>query len=204
MGRIEKYYMEITQRRESIREETLKQRKNLLPAERATRSQRIAARVIEWIQQSEKSDSECSFKTVMVYLSMKSEVETHGLIESLLNQGRKIVAPVVETKSGQLVPRCIQNLEKDLVTHRFGMLEPNENCPIFPPDQLQLIFVPGIAFDLNGYRLGYGKGFYDRFLPTCLNAVTIGIAFQLQLVENTYPQPWDIPVQHIFTEEGIL
>lgn len=204
MGRIEKYYMEITQRRESIRGKILRQRESLPSAERATRSQRIAAHVIEWIQQSEKSDSGCSFKAVMVYLSMKSEVETSGLIESLLNQSRKIIAPVVETKNGQLVPRCIQNLEEDLVTHRFGMLEPNTNCPIFPPDQLQLIFVPGIAFDLNGYRLGYGKGFYDRFLPTCPNAVTIGIAFQLQLVEDTYPQPWDIPVQHIFTEEGIL
>ncbi len=204
MGRIEKYYMEIKQKRESIREEILKQRENLSPAERATRSQRIAAHVIEWIQQSEKSDSGCSFDAVMVYLSMKSEVETNGLIESLLNQGRKIIAPVVETKSGQLVPRCIQKLEEDLVTHRFGMLEPNTNCPIFPPEKLELIIVPGIAFDSNGYRLGYGKGFYDRFLPTCPNAITIGIAFQLQLVEDTYPQPWDIPVQYIFTEEGIL
>ena len=95
-------------------------------------------------------------------------------------------------------------MEKDLVEHRYGMLEPNANCPIFPADQLQLIFVPGIAFDVNGYRLGYGMGFYDRFLPVCPNAVTIGFAFQAQIVEDTYPQPWDIPVQHIFTEESML
>ena len=145
-----------------------------------------------------------SFDAVMVYLSMKSEVETGELIETLFSQGRQIIAPVVGTKSGQLIPRCVQNLEKDLVKHHYGMLEPNENCPIFSPDKLQLIFVPGIAFDLSGYRLGYGKGFYDRFLPSCPNAVTAGIAFQAQLVEDTYPQPWDIPVHHIFTEEGIL
>lgn len=196
--------MGIAQKRQSIRREILKQRENLSPAERATRSKRIAAHVIEWIQQSEKSVQACSFKTVMVYLSMKSEAETHELIESLFDQGREIIAPVIDTKSGQLVPRRIQNMEKDLVKHRFGMLEPNTNCPIFPPDQLQLIIVPGIAFDSNGYRLGYGKGFYDRFLPTCPNAVTIGIAFHIQLVEDTYPQPWDIPVQHIFTEEGLI
>jgi 5-formyltetrahydrofolate cyclo-ligase len=192
----------IAQKRESIREETLKRRENLPLAERAARSKRIMTHVIDWIQRSEKNAEGSSFDAVMVYLSMKSEVETDELIKSLFNQGRQIVAPVVGTKSGQLVPRRVRDLEKDLVEHPYGMLEPNENCPIFPPDQLQLILVPGIAFDLNGYRLGYGKGFYDRFLPTCPNAVTIGIAFQIQLVQDTYPQPWDIPVQHIFTEEG--
>ena len=196
--------MDIAQKRKSIRIEILSKRENLSFAERATRSKRIVRHVIEWIQRSEKNVEGCSFDAVMVYLSMKSEVETHELIESLINQGRKIIAPVVDAESGQLIPKCVQNLEKDLVEHRYGMLEPNANCPIFPADQLQLIFVPGIAFDVNGYRLGYGKGFYDRFLPVCPNAVTIGFAFQAQIVEDTYPQPWDIPVQHIFTEEGML
>ena len=196
--------MEIAQKRESIREETLRQRENLSPAERATRSRQIVMHVIEWIQRNEKSVKSSSFDAVMVYLSMKSEVETSELIKFLFNQGRQIIAPVVGTKSGQLIPKRVQNLKKDLVEHPYGMLEPNENCPILPPDQLQLIFVPGIAFDSNGYRLGYGKGFYDRFLPSCPNAVTIGLAFQIQFVEDTYPQPWDIPVHHIFTEEGML
>ncbi|MDE0313782.1 MAG: 5-formyltetrahydrofolate cyclo-ligase [Candidatus Poribacteria bacterium] len=196
--------MGIAQKRESIREETLKRRENLSPAERTTRSKLIVGHVIEWIQQSEKNGEECYFDAVMVYLSMKSEVETQELIETLFNQERHIIAPVVDTKSSQLIPRCVQNLKKDLIRHRFGMLEPNTNCPIFPPDKLQLIFVPGIAFDSNGYRLGYGKGFYDRFLPSCPNAVTIGIAFEMQIVEDTFPQPWDVPVQHIFTEKGMV
>lgn len=196
--------MTIAQKRESIRVETLRKREQMLPTARAMLSKRIGTHVIEWIQRSEKNGENSSFDAVMVYLSMKSEVETGELIETLFSQGRQIIAPVVGTKSGQLIPRCVQNLEKDLVKHHYGMLEPNENCPIFSPDKLQLIFVPGIAFDLSGYRLGYGKGFYDRFLPSCPNAVTAGIAFQAQLVEDTYPQPWDIPVHHIFTEEGIL
>ena len=176
--------MGIAQKRESIRNETLKRRENLSPAERTTRSKLIVGHVIEWIQQNEKNGEECYFDAVMVYLSMKSEVETRELIDTLFNQGKHIIAPVVDTESGKLIPRCIQNLEKDLVKHRFGMLEPNVTRPIFPSDQLQLIFVPGIAFDPNGHRLGYGKGFYDRFLPTCPNVVTIGIAFQIQIVEG--------------------
>jgi len=196
--------MGIAQKRESIRIEALLRRENFSPTERATRSRQIVRHVIEWILKNEKNGEGYYFDAVMVYLSMKSEVETRELIETLFNQGRQVIAPVVGTESGQLIPRCLQDLEKDLVKHRFGMLEPNETCPIFPPDKLQLIFVPAIAFDPNGYRLGYGKGFYDRFLPTCPNAVTIGIAFQIQLLEDTYPQPWDIPVQHIFTEEGMV
>ncbi len=194
----------IAQKRETIRAETLRKRENLSPTEHARHSRQIGTHVIEWIQRSEKSEKECCFDAVMVYFSMKSEVGTHELIESFFNQGREIIAPVLDTKSGQLIPRCIQNLEKDLVEHPYGILEPNENCPIFPPDKLQLIIVPGTAFDSNGYRLGYGKGFYDRFLPTCPNAVTIGITFQVQLVDDTYPQPWDVPMQHVFSEEGMF
>ena len=90
----------------------------------------------------------------------------------------------------------------DLVRHRYGMLEPSETCPIFPIAQLQLVVVPGIAFDRKGYRLGYGKGFYDRFLANCPPVIPIGLAYQIQIVEDTFPEAWDVPVQHIFTEIG--
>ncbi len=186
------------QKREAIRAETLRHREQLSFTARTTRSKQIAAHVTQWIQQTE----ETTLEAVMVYLSMKSEVQTYGLIDSLFTLGKRVIAPEVDVANRQLIPRHIQNLETDLVRHPYGMLQPNATCPVFPSMQLQLVLVPGIAFDVNGYRLGYGKGFYDRFLPTCPNAVTIGLAYQLQLVEETYPQPWDVPVQHIFTENG--
>ena len=167
-------------------------------------SKRIISNLSEWIHKKEKSENVYTFDAVMVYLSMKSEVQTWDLVESLLKQDRKIIAPVVETESGNLIPRCIQNLNDDLVMHKYGMYEPKKNCAVFPPDKLQLIIVPGIAFDRNGYRIGYGKGFYDRFLTSCPNAVTVGIAYMLQFVDDTYPQPWDIPVNHILTEDGMI
>ena len=189
----------LEQKREAIRAETLRQREQVSSASRTTRSEQIAAHVTQWIQQQ---TGENTIEAVLVYISMKSEVQTYKLIDSLFNLGKQVIAPVVDVADRQLIPRRIQNLETDLVRHRYGMLQPNATCPIFPSSQLQLVLVPGIAFDVNGYRLGYGKGFYDRFLPTCPNAITIGLAYQLQLVENAYPQPWDVPVQHIFTENG--
>lgn len=190
--------MDNTHLRESIRADTLRKRDKLTIVRRTSYSKRIVQNVLEWIEQSKH----CSFEKVMVYLSMNSEVETWELCEVLTKQGRQVIAPVVDIESGKLIPKRIQNVKDDLVRHRFGMMEPNESCPVFPHDQIQLILVPGIAFDLAGNRLGYGKGFYDRFLPTCPNAVTIGLAFQMQIVENIYPQPWDVPVQHVFTENG--
>ncbi len=190
--------MDDTHERESIRREMLQQRANLSHAERTLHSKQIIHNVLKWIEQKES----CSFNVVMVYLSMKSEVETWELCSALLKQGKQVIAPVVDVDSSKLIPRRIQNLGDDLVIHRYGMMEPNENCAVIPNDQIQLILVPGVAFDLVGNRLGYGKGYYDRFLPTCPNAVSIGLAFQIQIVENLYPQPWDIPVQHVFTENG--
>lgn len=195
--------MDNTEIRESIRSDTLKLRERLSLPERTERSKKITSHIVEWIQNKETSD-EISFHTIMVYLSMNSEVVTEELIDYLFKHGKQVIAPEVDKESTQLIPKLIQNLETDLEKHNYGMLQPKKACPIIPHDQIALIIVPGIAFDLKGYRLGYGKGFYDRFLPTCHNAITIGIAFQVQIVEDTFPQPWDVPVQHIFTENGMV
>lgn len=196
--------MNIDEKREKIRLQSLLKRGRLSVNERTLRSKQIIMHVIDWIEQSEKKGEGYHLDRVMVYLSMKGEVDTEALIEYLINQGKQIIAPVVDEDKIQLIPRQIQDVELDLVRHTYGMLQPKASCPVVSSDQLQLIIVPGIAFDMRGYRIGFGKGFYDRFLPTCCNVITIGIAFQLQIVNDTYPQSWDIPVKHVFTENGML
>ena len=187
--------MEIATERKRVRTETLRRREALISEERARLSQHIVNSALCWIQHE-------GFDSVMLYLSMRSEVETTDLLEGLLNLGKQICAPVINTEQVKLTPRRIQNPNTELVRHHYGMLEPNDACPIFPTEHLQLIVVPGIAFDRKGYRLGYGKGFYDRFLTKCPHAIPIGLAYQIQIVEDTFPQAWDVPVQHIFTETG--
>lgn len=181
--------------RERIRAEVLRTRDGLAPENRAVFSRQIVDAVMRWIQNE-------GFDAVMLYLSMRSEVETDGLLDGLLRAGKQVCAPVVDTERNCMVPRRIRDGKTDLVRHRYGMLEPGTACPIFPIAQLQLVVVPGIAFDGKGYRLGYGKGFYDRFLASCPNAIPIGLAYQIQVVEDTFPEAWDVPVQHIFTETG--
>ena len=187
--------MNTVHKREYFRTKILRSRDALPPEERTRLSRSIVNTLSTWIQTS-------GFDTVMLYLSMRSEVETTGLLEGLLNSGKQVCAPVVDTEQLNLIPRQIRNPRTELARHRYGMLEPNATCPIFPIEHLQLIVIPGIAFDRKGYRLGYGKGFYDRFLVKCPHAVAVGLAYQIQLVEDTFPQQWDVPVQHIFTETG--
>lgn len=181
--------------RERLRTEIRGCRDALTSEARARHSESIVESAARWIQAN-------GFDGVMLYLSMRSEVETFVLLERLLQSGLHVCAPCVDTEQVALVPRRIQHVETELVRHGYGMLEPDVTCPLFPIDRLHLIVVPGIAFDRNGYRLGYGKGFYDRFLRQCPEAVAIGLAYQIQLVEDTFPKPWDIPVHHIFTEVG--
>lgn len=196
--------MDIWEKRASIRQGILKKRQQLSQTERTILNKKITTHLDEWIHSSEHSEKSCSFNAIMVYLSMKSEVDTQEVVELLLLEGKQVIVPTVDTDTGQLIPREIQDLNRDLIKHPYGMFEPNNDCPVFPIEQLQLILVPGIAFDLKGFRLGYGKGFYDRFLPKCPTAISIGLAFQSQLVKDTFPQQWDVPVQHIITEEGML
>ena len=184
------------QERERLRTEGLRKRDSILPSMRTGLSRRIVDHAINWIEVSRAN-------TVLIYLSMRSEVETGGLLDYLLVQNKIALAPVMRMKQRDLTPRRIVDAKKDLVLHPYGMYQPNrETCPPFPLNQIDLIFVPGVAFDLKGYRIGYGAGFYDRFLPQCPQAVWVGLAYEAQIVTDTYPQTWDVPLHQVLTEDA--
>ena len=182
------------QERERLRAEALHKRDSILPSVRTELSRQIINYAINWIEVNRAN-------AVLIYLSMRSEVETGGLLDYLLAQNKIALAPVMDTKQRSLTPHRIIDAKKELVLHPYGMYQPNrEICPPFPLDQIDLIFVPGAAFDPKGYRIGYGAGFYDRFLPQCPQAVWLGLAYEAQIVTNTFPQTWDVPLHQVLTE----
>ncbi len=183
------------QSRKCLRAEAIRRRDGIPPALRSELSQRIINRVVDWIEDN-------AVNAVQLYLSMRSEVETDGLLDYLFTHEKTALAPVTDTHRRTLNPHHISNLQTDFVSHPYGMREPDRNsCKAFPPDQIEIIIVPGVAFDKNGHRLGYGGGYYDRFLRQCPKAVRIGLAFEEQLVKDTLPQPWDVPLDRIVTED---
>ena len=188
--------MDRRQERERLRAEVLRKRDSLPLGVRSELSRRIVDCAINWIE-ANRADA------VLIYLSMRSEVETGGLLDYLLTRNKIVLAPVMRMKQRDLTPYRIMDAKRDLVLHPYGMYQPNkETCPPFPLNQIDLIFVPGVAFDPKGYRIGYGAGFYDRLLPQCPQAVWIGLAYEAQIVTDTFPQTWDVPVHHILTEDA--
>ncbi len=183
-------------RRKRLRAEAIRRRDQIPPDVRANLSRGIINCVIDWIEMNPVT-------AVMLYLSMRSEVETDELLDYLLAHSKIVLATVADLKQRTLTPHRITNPRAELVLHPYGMREPNrETCPAFPLEQIDLILVPGAAFDPKGYRIGYGGGFYDRFLPQCPQAVWMGLAYQTQMIADIFPQAWDIPLHHIITENG--
>jgi len=98
----------------------------------------------------------------------------------------------------------IHLLTAPLIQHSYGMLEPSPGSPEVDPAILEAILVPGLAFDRNGYRIGYGKGYYDRFLSQLRPEVlTIGLVPEALIVQKIVQDPWDIPVQFLATELSV-
>lgn len=97
----------------------------------------------------------------------------------------------------------VHPLPAPLVRHRFGFLEPSPTAPQADPGVLEVVVLPGLAFDSRGYRLGYGQGFYDRFLPTVPQALRIGFVPQALIVPTLPTDPWDLPAHYLVSEQGV-
>lgn len=90
----------------------------------------------------------------------------------------------------------------ELVPGAYGLMEPDETCEIFDPQKIDLILVPGVAFDRLGHRLGQGAGYYDRFLPG-MHAARVGICHDFALLEEVPFQEHDIPMDFVMMPGGM-
>ena len=121
----------------------------------------------------------------MFYAATSFEVDTRPLILECIKMGKRAALPVTDTSRKKLVPVVIDNMES-LAKSSLGIMEPaREEEKILSPESLDLIVVPGIAFDKSGNRLGRGAGYYDRFLADLpANTVKVGLAFDFQMIDD--------------------
>jgi 5-formyltetrahydrofolate cyclo-ligase len=137
-------------------------------------------------------------KSIFGFMPMKDEPDIFPLIQDSLESGKKLYLPRYEPESGTYMPALIQDLKHDLVPGQFGILEPNPKCSIVITSHMDLTLVPGLAFDKHGWRLGRGKGFYDRVLAG-LGGVRFGIAFHHQWLESVPHETLDQKMDWIIT-----
>ncbi len=138
-------------------------------------------------------------KTILAYFPIRQEPDLTSLFSTNHNWG----FPRCEKKS--LIWHSWQPQEP-LITGKYGILEPLPNAPILTPEKVDLILIPAVACDYNGYRLGYGGGFYDRLLnsPQWQSIPTVGIIFEFALLSQLPCEPWDQKLKTICTEKQTL
>ena len=146
------------------------------------------------------------WSTLFVYVNFRSELETLELIRLCLSQGKRVAVPLVDASTVSMIPLLIQDPEKDLVPGYYGIPEPDPQKSLrVAAREIDAAVIPGSVFDIQGGRLGYGGGYYDRFLVNeAPQAKRIGLAFEMQVVEKVPVEPHDQPLDILITEKGIV
>jgi len=152
------------------------------------------------------------FKTsniIMSYVNFKSEVVTEYFIKECLAQGKRIVVPAIVVNpngKSELIASEISSFENDLTPGKFGILSPKEsNIRKIEPSEIDLAVIPGVAFDIRRNRIGYGAGYYDRFLKKLsVSCMKIGVAYEIQIADELPIDRYDVPLNMIITENAII
>lgn len=146
------------------------------------------------------------WETLFIYVNFRSEVETLELIKRCLSQGVRVAVPLVDASAVRMTPLLIKDPEHDLIPGYYNIPEPDPGKSLrLDPSEIDAAVIPGSVFDIHGGRLGYGGGYYDRFLVNdAPQAKRIGLAFELQVVDKVPVEPHDQPLDILVTEKRVV
>ncbi|MHB8482336.1 MAG: 5-formyltetrahydrofolate cyclo-ligase [Nitrospiria bacterium] len=180
--------------KDGIRKEILARRAELAPEEWKLKSRAIQARLLN-------REEYRRAKTVHFYIGFKNEVDTEEVILRSLEAGKQVIVPRMDDKTGRVELSELKDFKKELKENRYGIKEPyGPYIRPVNPRSVQLMVLPGVAFDPAGNRIGFGKGFYDKLLSQSRQAVLIGFAFDFQIVESIPSEDHDIKMHKVLTE----
>jgi len=182
----------MSQTKAALRERAKEARLLLSPSQIAEYSRSITERLLDILD---------GFTTVMVYAAKAPEVETSGLIADLNRRGVRVVVPIIERETHTLRLSYLPD-PSVLVPSTFNVPEPIGHELPARPEEIEAVVIPMLAFDAEGNRLGYGAGYYDRFLCRYPHPQKIGIAFSCQQAESIPTDQNDVKMDWIVTEKG--
>ncbi len=179
--------------KKALRREVLAARAKLPAAARHAEAEAVVARVLALPAYRRA-------RTVMAYAAFGDELPTGPLLKAIVESGRRLVLPVTHWATRALEPRTVSDPAVPLVAGPRGIPEPAPEQPPCDPADIDLVLVPGVAFDAAGHRLGYGLGFYDRFLAALPHRPPrVGLALGVQLVAAVPTEAHDLPMDHVVT-----
>ena len=188
--------MKVEEEKERFRKKAIRLRRAIDPEVKTAWDRQIFFRITDFRPYHEA-------EILHTYVSKSDEVDTHRLIQSAIALQKTVIVPRVVPGTAALEHYRVRDFS-ELVPGTFGILEPDpRRCEPAGDLRPEIIFVPGCAFDRNGNRLGYGKGFYDRFLSGT-PGLRVGLAYALQLFDRLPVQSFDVPMDYIIMENGIL
>ncbi|MCK8825236.1 5-formyltetrahydrofolate cyclo-ligase [Fuchsiella alkaliacetigena] len=190
---------EIKEAKKEQREKVLGYRNRLTDKELLKKSLEVKKKLFE-LEEFIEAD------LIMFYIDFRKEVKTEFMIKEALNLGKRVVVPISQVEDRSLLLSELKDYDKELELGTYDILEPKEEY-IRPVEyeELDMVLVPGVAFDEELNRLGYGGGYYDRFSAKLAEEVDrVALAFEIQIVEEVVTGEYDLPVDKILTEERII
>ncbi len=184
--------------KKTLRQETILKRDAILENIKEEKDAAIRQRIIRL---PEFTDA----KTIFFYASFRSEVDTIEMIKVSLSHGKQIILPRVDKENKKLLLYKIKDIN-ELAQGYMGILEPSvSEGKLTGLDDIDLIIIPGAAFDVSGSRLGYGAGFYDRLLAGMKKKIPIiAPAYEEQIVDDIPSEPHDVKVTKIITDRRVI
>lgn len=142
-----------------------------------------------------------SSKTILFYASFDGEVETFEMMRQALKLGKRIALPVILKEEKRIIPQVVDNLTEDLEYGPYGIQQPRrDKLNPLHIDEIEMLVVPGIAFDSSNRRLGRGAGYYDRFLAGLPKDIpSLGLAFDFQVVPSLPQAQHDVVLSRVIT-----
>jgi 5-formyltetrahydrofolate cyclo-ligase len=189
-----RHMVENTSQKTVLREQKKAIRADIPAGQRREMSEKITEFLLDML---------LDYDTVLVYVSKEPEVNTFSLISHLLERGTRVVVPIIQRHDHSLRFSFLNDLSC-LKLSTFNVPEPIGNEIPADPKEIQVAVIPLIGFDEHGNRLGYGAGYYDRFLEKYPRLMKIGIGFACQETETVPTNRFDITMDYIVTEEGII
>jgi 5-formyltetrahydrofolate cyclo-ligase len=181
--------------KKSVRRTMLTHRRSLTAAQFRSASILIQDALME-------TDEYRRARFLALYAPIHNEVDTAKVAAAALASAKRVAYPVVVGHG--LVFREVEELSS-LHTGAFGILEPCPDCRVFEPEDVDMFILPGVAFDLTGHRIGYGKGYYDKTLHRFEGQGRfVGLCYDFQLIEAIAGESHDVRMDMVITEKRII